>query len=53
MRISFRVEDDYIVKDMEIEQNSAYVTCKTEVVMTKDVFIECYNKWINDPNSTS
>ena len=53
MKISFRVEDDYLVKDFEIESNGAYTTCKTEVVMTKDVFIECYNKWIKDPNSES
>ena len=44
-KIYFEVKDDAVIKYTpmpEIGEN----TYKTEVVMTKDAFQECYKKWV-------
>lgn len=42
--IFFEIEGDVLVKYTPIpERENAY---KTEIVMTKDIFQECYRKWI-------
>ena len=48
--IYFRVVDDVVIKDTpmpEIGEN----TYKTEVVMTKEIFRECYKKWVETHES--
>ena len=49
-KIYFKVEDDVVIKHTpmpEIGEN----TYKTEVVMTKEIFQECYKKWIESQES--
>ena len=49
-KIYFEVEDDVVIKYTpmpEAEEN----TYKTEVVMTKEIFQECYKKWIESHES--
>ena len=49
-KIHFEVEDDAVIKYIPvpgIEEN----TYKTEVVMTKEIFQECYKKWIEPQES--
>lgn len=51
----FIVNDKGVFKRQEIQtweksKNKCYVD---EIIIPKDVFIECYNKWIKDPNSES
>ena len=44
-KIFFEVEDDAVIKYTpmpEVGEN----TYKTEVVMTKEIFQECYKKWV-------
>lgn len=48
---------------LEIEGNNLYHylplpqygdgICKKDLVMTKEIFIECYNKWIKDSENTN
>ena len=45
--ISFSIENDALVKN-EItphDDDNSYIIKKTPI-FTKDVFIECYNRWI-------
>ena len=48
--IEFGVTDDVVIRItpmLEIGEN----ICKSEVVMTKEIFQECYKKWINPRES--
>ncbi len=47
-KIHFKIEGDVVVRYTPIpEMDPIYVPIyKTEVVMTKDIFQECYKKWI-------
>lgn len=52
----FIVDDRGVIKRQEIqtwEKNPKAKTYVDEIMIPKDVFIECYNKWIKDPNSAS
>lgn len=53
----FIVDDRGVIKRQEIqtwENNHKIKSYVYEVMITKEVFIECYNKWIKqDPNSES
>ena len=48
MEISFSIEDDALIKNTIIAQDSGdnTFTVKKEPIITKDVFIECFNRWI-------
>ena len=49
-QLYFEVEDDVVIKYTpmpEIGEN----TYKSEVVMTKEIFQECYKKWIEPQES--
>jgi hypothetical protein len=41
-KIYFEVEDDVVIKHTPMPRN----IYKTEVVMTKEIFQECYKKWV-------
>ena len=45
--INFAVVDDVVIKSTPIREN----IYKTEVVMTKEIFQECYKKWIDSSES--
>lgn len=50
-KIYFEVEDDVVIKYTpmsDIEEN----IYKTEVVMTKEIFQECYRKWVSGINES-
>lgn len=49
-KIYFEIEDDFVIKYTpmpEIGKN----TYEKEVVMTKEIFQECYKKWIEPQES--
>lgn len=49
------VKEDGIYKDQEVEtyeDNPRIKTYVSEIMITKEAFIEAYNKWIKDPKST-
>ena len=49
-KIYFTVVDGVVIKHTpmpEIGENF----CKTEVVMTKEIFQECYKKWVEQQES--
>ena len=41
-KIYFEIEDDVVIKYTPVGEG----ICKTEVVMTKKIFQECYAKWV-------
>ena len=47
-KIYFEIEDDVVVKHTPVPGMDPIYTpiYKTEVVMTKEIFQECYKKWI-------
>ena len=48
--IYFRIVDDTVIKHMpmpEIGENMY----RTEIVMTKDIFQECFKKWVESQES--
>jgi len=50
VNISFKVEGDVVIKYTpmpEIGEN----TYKTDVVLTKEIFQECYKKWVEPQES--
>lgn len=51
--IHFEVKDDVVVKYTPIEmgENIYKNIYKTEIVMTKEIFQECYKKWIESQES--
>ena len=44
-KIYFEVEDDVVIRHTPMPEIGENIY-KTEVVMTKDIFRECYKKWI-------
>lgn len=49
------VKEDGIYKNQEVatyENNPRIKTYVSEIMITKDAFIEAYNKWIKVPNSS-
>lgn len=47
------VREDGIYKNQEVrtyEDNPRVKTYVSEIMITKDAFIEAYNKWIKDPD---
>ena len=44
-KIYFEVEDDVVIKHTPMSEIGENIY-KTEVVMTKEIFQECYKKWI-------
>lgn len=48
MEISFSIEDDALIKNTIIAQDSENntFTVKKEPIITKEVFVECFNRWI-------
>jgi len=49
-KIYFEVEDDVVIKYTPMLETGEN-TYKTEVVMTKEIFQECYKKWIESQES--
>ena len=49
-KIYFGVEDDVVVKHTPMPEmgENCY---KTEIVMTKEIFQECYKKWVEAEES--
>ena len=49
-KIYFGVEDDVVVKHTPMPEmgENCY---KTEIVMTKEIFQECYKKWVEPQES--
>ena len=50
-KIYFNVEDDALIKETPMPQFGEN-TFKTEVVISKEAFIECYEKWIKEGRTT-
>ena len=46
-KIFFKVENDVVVRHTPVPEIGINIY-KTDVVMTKDTFQECYKKWIED-----
>ena len=46
----FEVQDDVVVKYTPIPEMGENIY-KTEIVMTKEIFQECYKKWIEPQES--
>ena len=49
------VRENGIYKVQEVatyEENPRIKPCVAEIMITKDAFIEAYNKWIKDPKSS-
>ena len=49
-KIYFEVEGDVVIRSTPMPQIGENIY-KTEVVMTKDTFQECYKKWIEPQES--
>lgn len=49
-KIYFEVENDVVIKYIPMPEIGEY-TYKTDIVMTKEVFQECYKKWIEPQKS--
>ena len=50
--IHFEVEDDVVIKYTPMHgMGKDDYTYKTEVVMTKEIFQECYKRWIESQES--
>ena len=49
-KIYFEVEDDVVIKYTPLSEIRENIY-KTEVVMTKEIFQECYKKWIEPQES--
>ncbi len=43
--IFFNIVDDVVIKDTPMPEVGENIY-KTEIVMTKEIFQECYKKWI-------
>lgn len=55
MEINFSIEDDALIKNTIIAQdsNDNTFTVKKEPIITKDVFVECFNRWIGGKDDTA
>lgn len=49
--IYFEVEDDVVIKYTPMSIMMGEHTYKSEVVMTKEIFQECYKKWVEPQES--
>ena len=49
-KIYFEVEDDVVIKYTPMPEVGENIY-KTEVVMTKEIFQECYKKWVEPQES--
>lgn len=49
-KIFFEIEDDVVIKCTPMLEIGKDIY-KTEVVMTKEIFQECYKKWIEPQES--
>lgn len=49
-KIYFKVEDDVVIKYTPMPEIGKKFY-KTEVVMTKEIFQECYKKWVEPQES--
>ncbi len=45
--LEFRGDDLYLEEPV-VGYSDSYPICRQTLVMTKDVFITCYNKWIKE-----
>lgn len=50
-KIYFEVKDDVVIKCTPMSGMMGEDTYKAEVVMTKEIFQECYKKWIESKES--
>lgn len=48
--INFEVVDDVVIKSTPMPEMGENIY-KTEVVITKEIFQECYKKWIDSSES--
>lgn len=46
----FEVRGDDVIKTTPMPEIGEHI-CKTEIVMTKEIFQECYKKWVNPQKS--
>lgn len=49
-RIYFEIEDDVVIKHIPMPEIGENIY-KTDVVMTKEIFQECYKKWVDTQES--
>ena len=52
---NFEIRDDGIYKIQEVatyEKNPRHKTVVAEQMMPKEIFINAFNQWIKDPNSS-
>lgn len=49
-KIYFEVENDVVIKYTPMSEAGENIY-KTEVVMTKEIFQECYKKWVEPQES--
>lgn len=49
-KIVFEGDNCYLETPIYISFDDKYPCVKRKLVMTKEVFIECYNKWIKENN---
>ena len=49
-KIYFEVEDDVVIKYTPMPEEGENIY-KTEVVMNKEIFQECYKKWVEPQES--
>lgn len=49
-KIYFEVEDDIVIKNTPMPEIGENIY-KTEVVMTKEIFRECYKRWVETQES--
>lgn len=45
-KIYFEVKDDFVIKHTPMAIMMGEDTYESEVIMTKEIFQECYKKWI-------
>ena len=55
MEINFSIEEDALIKNTIIPQEGEDNTfvIKKEPIITKDVFVECFNRWIGGKDDTA
>ena len=49
-KIFFKIEDDVVIRYIPMPEAGENIY-KTEVVMTKEIFQECYKRWIKPVES--
>ena len=51
-KIYFEVEDDVVIKYTPMSIMMGEDSYKTDVVMTKEIFQECFRKWVTQETET-